>query len=104
MSEPEHEKFALAAWRIEKYHRGLKRQCLIEPAQRRRLPPVLNHIGLCIRVFLRLESHCYQENGLDGSKNHDYSRGGARIFIKPALFASPNCVSHKGIKLPKRIF
>jgi len=61
MSEPEHEKFALAAWRIEKYHHGLKRQCLIEPAQRRRLPPVLNHIGLCIRAFLRLESHCYQE-------------------------------------------
>lgn len=58
MTESEREKFALAAWRIEMYHRGLKQQCLIERAQCRRLRPVLNHIGLCIRAFLRLESHC----------------------------------------------
>jgi hypothetical protein len=61
MTEPEREKFALAAWRIEMYHRGLKQQCLIERAQCRRLRPVLNHIGLCIRAFLRLESNCYHE-------------------------------------------
>jgi len=61
MSEPEREKFALSAWRIEMYHRGLKQQCLIERAQCRRLRPVLNHIGLCIRAFVRLESHCYRE-------------------------------------------
>ncbi len=58
MSEPEREKFALAAWRIEMYHRGLKQQCLIERAQCRRYRPVLNHIGLSIRAFLRLESNC----------------------------------------------
>jgi hypothetical protein len=23
---------------------------------------VLNHIGLCIRAFVRIESHCYREN------------------------------------------
>ena len=46
MSEPERENFALAAWRIEMYHRALKQQCLIERAQCRRLRPVLNHIGL----------------------------------------------------------
>ncbi len=61
MTEPEREKFALSAWRIEMYHRGLKQQCLIERAQCRRLRPVLNHIGLCIRAFVRLESHCYRE-------------------------------------------
>jgi len=61
MSEAEREKSALAAWRIEMYHRGLKQQCLIERAQCRRLRPVLNHIGLCIRAFVRLESHCYKE-------------------------------------------
>jgi len=61
MSEIERESFALAAWRIEMFHRGLKQQCLIERAQCRRLRPVLNHIGLCIRAFVRLESHCYRE-------------------------------------------
>jgi hypothetical protein len=61
MSEAERKGFAKAAWRIEMYHRALKQQCLIERAQCRRLRPVLNHIGLCIRAFVRLESHCYRE-------------------------------------------
>jgi hypothetical protein len=61
MSESERETQAKSAWRIEMYHRALKQQCLIERAQCRRLRPVLNHIGLCIRSFVRLESHCYRE-------------------------------------------
>jgi hypothetical protein len=61
MSEARREEFAKSAWRIEMYHRALKQQCLIERAQCRRLRPVLNHIGLCIRAFVRLESHCYRE-------------------------------------------
>jgi len=61
MTERERETCALSAWRIEMYHRALKQQCLIERAQCRRLRPVLNHIGLCIRAFVRLESHCYRE-------------------------------------------
>jgi hypothetical protein len=61
MSEAERETQAKNAWRIEMYHRALKQQCLIERAQCRRLRPVLNHIGLCIRAFVRIESHCYRE-------------------------------------------
>lgn len=61
MSESEREVFAKSAWRIEMYHRALKQQCLIERAQCRRLRPVSNHIGLCIRAFVRMESHCYRE-------------------------------------------
>jgi hypothetical protein len=61
MTETERETQSKAAWRIEMYHRGLKQQCLIERAQCRRLRPVLNHIGLCIRAFVRIESHCYRE-------------------------------------------
>lgn len=61
MTETERENFAKSAWRIEMYHRGLKQQCLIERAQCRRLRPVSNHIELCIRAFVRLESHCYRE-------------------------------------------
>ncbi len=61
MTEPEREIQAKAAWRIEMYHRALKQQCLIERAQCRRRRPVINHIGLCIRAFVRIESHCYRE-------------------------------------------
>ena len=61
MTESERETQAKSAWRIEMYHRALKQQCLIERAQCRRLRPVLNHIGLCIRAFVRIESHCYRE-------------------------------------------
>ena len=62
MTEPERETQAKSAWRIEMYHRALKQQCLIERAQCRRRRPVINHIGLCVRAFVRLESHCYREN------------------------------------------
>jgi hypothetical protein len=61
MCETERESFAKSAWRIEMYHRALKQQCLIERAQCRRRNPVLNHVGLCIRAFVRIESHCYRE-------------------------------------------
>ena len=61
MTETERETQAKSAWRIEMYHRALKQQCLIERAQCRRQRPVLNHIGLCIRAFVRLESHCYRK-------------------------------------------
>ena len=61
MSEAQREVFAKSAWRIEMYHRALKQHCLIERAQCRRRRPVSNHIGLCIRAFVRLESHCYRE-------------------------------------------
>ncbi len=61
MSEKSRQDFGRAAWRIEMYHRGLKQQCLIERAQCRRHRPVVNHIGLCVRAFVRLESHCYRE-------------------------------------------
>jgi len=61
MTEEKRAAQAKSAWRIEMYHRALKQQCLIERAQCRRLRPVLNHIGLCIRAFVRIESHCYRE-------------------------------------------
>ncbi len=61
MTEAERETEAKSAWRIEMYHRALKQQCLIERAQCRRLRPVMNHIGLCIRAFVRIESHSFRE-------------------------------------------
>jgi len=54
-------KWAGFAWAIENYHRGIKQFCLIERAQVRSRRAWRNHIGLCLRAFLRSESHCYHK-------------------------------------------
>ncbi len=59
MSDLERVRWASFAWTIENYHRGLKQFCLIERAQVRSRRAWRNHIGLALRAFLRLESHCY---------------------------------------------
>lgn len=48
------------AWTIEHYHRGIKQFCGVERAQVRAARAQRNHIGLCLRAFLRLEWYCYQ--------------------------------------------
>jgi putative transposase len=59
MNDLERIKWAGFSWAIENYHRGLKQFCLIERAQVRSRRAWRNHIGLCLRAFLRLESHCH---------------------------------------------
>src|SRR4030042_489959 len=49
--------FALDAWQVEVYHRGLKQFTGIERAQYRLETSQRNHIGLAIRAFIRLEEH-----------------------------------------------
>lgn len=46
------------AWTIEHYHRGIKQFCGVERAQGRAARAQRNHIGLCLRAFLRLERYC----------------------------------------------
>jgi len=60
MSDLERVKYASFSWQIEQFHRGIKQFCLIERAQCRRRRPWQNHINLCLRAFLRIESHCYR--------------------------------------------
>lgn len=59
MSEMQRVRWAGFAWTIETYHRGIKQFCGIERAQVRSRRAWRNHITLCLRAFLRLESHCY---------------------------------------------
>jgi len=49
--------YALDAWQVEVYHRGLKQFTGIERAQCRLEVSQRNHIGLSIRAFVRLEAH-----------------------------------------------
>jgi len=51
-------KWANFAWTLENDHRGVKQYCLIERAQVRSGRAWRNHISLCLRAFLRLQSHC----------------------------------------------
>jgi hypothetical protein len=59
MSDLERVKWAGYSWTIENYHRGLKQFCLIERAQVRSRRAWRNHVGCCLRAFLRIESYCY---------------------------------------------
>jgi len=52
--------YALHAWQIEVYHRGLKQFTGIERGQFRLEVAQRNHIGLAIRAFVRLEVHRLQ--------------------------------------------
>lgn len=61
MNIEERKEFARQAVQIEQYHRGIKQYCLIERSQARRRRPWQNHILLCLRAFLRLESHSFRE-------------------------------------------
>lgn len=47
------------AFAIEHYHRGIKQYLGVEKGQMRLARAQRNHIGLCLRAFLRLESHCF---------------------------------------------
>jgi hypothetical protein len=49
--------YALDAWQVEVYHRGLKQFTGIERAQARLEVSQRNHIGFAIRAFVRLEVH-----------------------------------------------
>jgi putative transposase len=49
--------FALDAWQVEVYHRGLKQFTGIQRAQYRLEVSQRNHIGLAIRAFIRLEAY-----------------------------------------------
>jgi putative transposase len=52
--------YALDAWQIEVYHRGLKQFTGVERGQFRLEMAQRNHIGLAIRAFVRLEAHRLQ--------------------------------------------
>ncbi len=52
--------YALDAWQVEVYHRGLKQFTGVERGQFRLEVAQRNHIGLAIRAFLRLEAYRLQ--------------------------------------------
>jgi hypothetical protein len=80
-------KYASFSWQIEQYHRGIKQFCLIERAQCRRRRPWLNHINLCLRAFLRIESHCYHKGISWFEAKHSIVREAVRAYLANPLYS-----------------
>ena len=87
MSDLERVKWASFAWTIENYHRGLKQFCLIERAQVRSCRAWRNHIGYCLRAFLRFESHCYHKGTSWYEAKTAFIREAVRIYIANPLYS-----------------
>jgi putative transposase len=86
MADLERVKWASFAWAIENYHRGIKQFCLIERAQVRSRRAWRNHIGLCLRAFLRLESHCYHRGVSWYEAKTSIIREAVRAYIANPLY------------------
>lgn len=85
MNDLERVKYANYSWQIEQYHRGIKQYCLIERAQCRRRKPWQNHINLCLRAFLRLESYCYRKGVSWFEVKTDITREAVRVYLTDPL-------------------
>jgi putative transposase len=55
MNEKKRKELSGEGWGIEEFHRGVKQCCGVERAQVRKARSILNHIGMSIRAFVRLE-------------------------------------------------
>jgi putative transposase len=87
MSDVERIKWAGYSWAIENYHRGLKQFCLIERARVRSRRAWRNHIGLCLRAFLRLESHCYYRGVSWYEAKTSIIREAVRAYVANPLYS-----------------
>jgi len=87
MSDPERLKYAGYAWQIGHYHRGIRQYCLIERAQVRSGRAWRNHIGLCLRAFLRIGSHCYYKGISRVQAKTDIIRDAVRSYISNPLYS-----------------
>jgi putative transposase len=87
MGEFERVKWAGFSWAIENYHRGIKQFCLIERAQVRSRRAWRNHIGMCLRAFLRLESHCYHKGISWYEAKTSIIREAVRAYIVNPLYS-----------------
>lgn len=82
-------RFAGYAWTIEHYHRGIKQYCGVERAHVRAARAQRNHIGLCLRAFLRLEWHCYRTGISWFEAKTALIRPAVRAYLANPLYTLP---------------
>ena len=84
------EELAGWSWNIEEYHRGLKQHTGVERCAVRRIRGQLNHIGLSIRAFLRLEYHRITSRISWFQAKTEICREAVRKYLLNPLFQLPN--------------
>ena len=87
MHDLERVKWAGFAWAIEDYHRGIEQFCLIERAQVRSRRARRDHINLCLRAFLRLESHCHHRGISWHEAKTSIIREAVRAYVANPLYS-----------------
>ncbi len=78
--------YALDAWQIEVYHRGIKQFTGIERGQYRLEISQRNHISLAIRAFVRLETHRLQSNVSGFEAKAGIIRSAMRAYLAHPTF------------------
>ena len=77
------------AWTIEHDHRGIKQFCGVERAHVRAARAQRNHIGLCLRAFLRLECYCYHAGISWFEAKTAIIRPAVRAYLANPLYTLP---------------
>src|SRR5512143_2037679 len=89
MSPLTRSRWAGYAWTIEHYHRGIKQFCGVERAHVRAARAQRNHIGLCLRAFLRLECYCYHAGISWFEAKTAIIRPAVRAYLANPLYTLP---------------
>jgi putative transposase len=83
------EELAGWSWNIEEFHRGLKQHTGVERCAVRRIRGQLNHIGLSIRAFVRLEYHRIKSGISWFHAKTEICRHAVRRYLLDPLFQLP---------------
>jgi len=82
--------YALDGWQIEVYHQGIKQFTGIERGQFRQAVSQINHIGLALRAFLRLELHRIHQQLSWFEAKHAIIRDAVRAYLaSPTIILPP---------------
>ncbi len=80
---------AQEAWAVKVYHRGLKQHTEVEGCQARLARAQLNHIGLAVRAFVRLEWHRWTTGRTWFEAKHQIIRAAVRRYLKDPRITLP---------------
>jgi len=81
--------WAERSWTIEEYHRGLKQTTGVEWCQCRAARAQVNHIGLAIRAFVRLEWHRFTTGVSWFEAKQRIIRAAVRNYLEMPLYQLP---------------
>jgi len=90
MTETQRDLLSNRAWLVEVYHRALKQFTGIEAGQFRLERAQRNHIGLCLRAYLRLEYHRWRTRLSIFNTKLDIIRTAVGFYLAHPKYALPS--------------